>query len=353
MLGTQDIISILIRNKYAELTQFYTNKNGEAVHNSEDIYEFTPHPLRYSALKCIFKLSALPLSMIVGVIRYSTFGTFKPTWINFTKIFLDKMNEGISKKILHGLPEENTMDQTIPKIVEHVLKQYKAQPELIMQPEPSLASKLTAKINDYIPILSKIENFWVQGGIKYNDEVNKYQGLIKLIYKVIISEAYNVGKKGGKLEIADVKALFPTVNFEEKEANSEELVICEATESETIFNTSEETNSEKNTTESKTIFNTSEETNSEKDTQNTTEGMLKALCAEIRQLYAEHCLAELQALNNPEILKRSCIEDYLTRLLSYSNNTNSNSLDQLTHSEPLDASVHLAANTSTILIDCY
>lgn len=126
------------------------------------------------------------------------------------------MDWSIYKKMSYGLPEENENDQAIPKIVEQVLKKYDEQPELIAESELFPIKKFVSKIGEYIPGFSKFINFWNCGGINYSDEIQAKQPIIDIIYKKIISSAYNAGKKGNKLEIKDIQELFAEVDFNEK-----------------------------------------------------------------------------------------------------------------------------------------
>jgi len=220
------------------------------------------------------------------------------------------MDQAIAKKILHGLPDEIETDQNIPKIVEYVFKKYEENHTLAPIIEPTFIQKFLAKTGKYIPDFSKIVNFWREGGINYSDEIQTKRELIDIIYKQIISKAYEVGKKGGKLEITDVKALFPNINFEEKvkaesenpeidkiEVNSKESLICKLP----VDQKYEEVNANP-------LMNLI---------------MLKALhdgiYQEVQKVYIENYLAEWQIRNHQEILKNAYIEDYLARLQLYGN----------------------------------
>lgn len=284
MLDTNDIALLLIKNRYKDIKEFYINKEVG------DVYDFTPHSIRYTCLKYCLSAVSIPLSLVISGVKTITCGGLTLAWLNFPKIFLQKMNQGVSKKILHGLPEEDN-EQAITKIVKQVLEKYEEQPELVVQSEPSLISKVTAKLSEYIPGFSKFMNFWNHGGINYQEEVQKKQLLVDFIYKKIVSEAYNVGKKGEKLEINDVQKLFPEINFEAKV----ELVNIENTEKVII----EDDPKDSVACEQPFLSN-----NSEKINFNPLVNLiiLKALHdgiqQEILKVYLEHCLVEYMYNNN-------------------------------------------------------
>ena len=89
----------------------------------------------------------------------------------------------------------------------------KKNPTLTSLTEPTFIQKFLAKTGKYIPAFSKIVKFWDEGGINYSDEIQTKRKLIDVIYKQIVSKTYEIGKKGEKLEITDVKALFPEINL--------------------------------------------------------------------------------------------------------------------------------------------
>lgn len=68
MLDIQSNTSFLIKDKYNEIKNFYINKD------SDDIYNFTPHALRYNILKYTLKIASLPFAMLSQVIEFVTFG---------------------------------------------------------------------------------------------------------------------------------------------------------------------------------------------------------------------------------------------------------------------------------------
>lgn len=210
MLDIQSNTSFLIKDKYNEIKNFYVNKD------SDNIYDFTPHALRYNTLKYTLKIASLPFAMLSQAIKFVTLGSVSLKHFNLFNIFLEKMDRSIYKKISYGLPEENENDQAIPKIVEQILKKYEEQPELIAEPELFPIKKFVTKIGEYIPGFSKFLNFWNCGGVNYSDEIQVKQPIIDFIYKKIISSAYNAGKKGEKLEINDIQKLFAEVDFNEK-----------------------------------------------------------------------------------------------------------------------------------------
>ena len=214
-----DITSHLIKQKYTMI-----KASCELNKDMAEIYSLTPHPIRYTCLNYL-KLLSLPISLAFYVTKLCFTANPVWKWIG-VNILYEKMGQATAKKILHGLPDEVEPDQNIPKIVEYVFRKYEENPTLTPLIEPTFIQKFLAKAGKYIPALSKIVKFWNEGGINYSDEIQTKRALIDVIYKQIIAKAYEVGKKGGKLEITDVKALFPEINFEEKvNTESENLEI--------------------------------------------------------------------------------------------------------------------------------
>ncbi|WP_347939309.1 DNA-binding protein [Rickettsia oklahomensis] len=292
---TQDITSYLIKQKYTMI-----KKSCELTCDMGEVYSLTPHPIRYTCLSYL-KLLSLPISLTFYAIKFCFTANPSWTWIG-VNVLHKKMDQAIAKKILHGLPDEIETDQNILKIVEYVFKKYEENPTLAPLIEHTFVQKFLAKIGQYIPTFSKIFKFWNEGGIHYSYEVQTKRELINIIYKKIVSKAYEVGKKGGKLEITDVKALFPKINFEEKvNAESETLQIDKVSN---IPLANDQKYEEVNTNPLISLI------------------MLKALydgiCQELQKVYIENYLAEYQIRHNQAILKNACIED-LTRLQLYSN----------------------------------
>ncbi|MFV9957484.1 MAG: palindromic element RPE1 domain-containing protein, partial [Rickettsia conorii subsp. raoultii] len=287
-------------------------------------------------------------------------------WIG-VNILYEKMGQATAKKILHGLPDEVEPDQNIPKIVEYVFRKYEENPTLTPLIEPKFIQKFLAKAGKYIPALSKVVKFWNEGGIHYSDEIQTKRALIDVIYKQIIAKAYEVGKKGAKLEITDVRALFPEINFEEKvnaesenleiekvEVSNEESLISELPVrhlSKPTYREEFKRDMERSTAayidirEDASTGSTSKlpleakfgkmsiDQKHEEATITTNANndiiplvnllMLKALHDEMRQevlkTYVEHCLAEIQISKNQETLKNFQYEDSLARLQLYGN----------------------------------
>jgi len=284
MLDNQEITSLLIAKKYKEVTEFQ---------NESEIYEFTPHPLRYTNLKYLLKTLSFPISITCNLIKVVSQGILTVNFFNLPEIILNKINNGISKKILHGLPEENDDDQTIPKIVEQILKKYEEQPEkyeeqpeLIVQPETSLIKKVAAKVSEYIPGFSKFTNFWDNGGINYSDEIQKKQPIIDSIYKEIISAAYNAGKKGEKLEIKDVQELFPQVNFEK------------TAETVTVENVKEVIIEEDNNVSLACTHHPIDQNPANIEVTTNSNPLINGIQQKMAEIYLEHCLAEYFIYHN-------------------------------------------------------
>ncbi|XVN40312.1 MAG: hypothetical protein RCO49_05610 [Rickettsia endosymbiont of Argas persicus] len=106
MLDIEAKTSLYIKVKYKKIIELCINNEVD------DIYHFIPHSLRYNILNYTLKLASLPFTIISGVTEFLTFGTFSLKYFNVGKIFSNKMNQNISKKVLYGLPEENIM---VPK----------------------------------------------------------------------------------------------------------------------------------------------------------------------------------------------------------------------------------------------
>ncbi|WP_218460395.1 palindromic element RPE1 domain-containing protein [Rickettsia sp. TH2014] len=353
-----DITSHLIKQKYTMI-----KTSCELNQDMDEIYSLTPHPLRYTCLNYL-KLLSLPISLAFYVTKLCFTADPVWTWIGIN-ILYKKMDQAIAKKILHGLPDEIEADQNIPKIVEYVFKKYEENPTLAPLVEPTFIQKFLAETGKYIPAFSKIVKFWNEGGINYSDEIQTKRELIGVIYKQIVSKAYEVGKKGEKLEITDLKELFPEINFEEKiniesenleidkvEVSNEELSISElpvrhlskpAYREEFKGDTECSTAAYIDICEDASLGSTSksplevqfgkiDQKHEEATiTTNANNGinplvnllMLKALhdgiCQEAPKTYIEHCLAEIQISKNQEILKNFRYEDSLARLQLYGN----------------------------------
>ncbi|ABV84485.1 palindromic element RPE1 domain-containing protein [Rickettsia massiliae] len=359
-MPVHDITSHLIKQKYKMI-----KASCELNQDMAKVYSLTPHPTRYTFLNYL-KLLSLPISLAFYVTKLCFTANPAWTWIG-VNILHEKMGQATAKKILHGLPDEVESDQNIPKIVEYVFRKYEANPTLTPLIEPTFIQKFLAKAGKYIPVFSKIVKFWNEGGINYSDEIQTKRALIDVIYKQIIAKAYEVGKKGGKLEITDVTALFPEINFEEKintesenlaiekvEVSNEESLISElpvrhfskpAYREEFKRDTERSTAAYIDIREDASTGSTSKlpleakfgkmsidqkheeatiTTNAHNDINLLVNLlMLKALHDAIRQevlkTYVEHCLAEIQISKNQETLENFPYEDSLARLQLYGN----------------------------------
>ena len=355
-----DITSHLIKQKYTII-----KASCELNKDMAEIYSLTPHPIRYTCLNYL-KLLSLPISLAFYVTKLCFTANPVWKWIG-VNILYEKMGQATAKKILHGLPDEVEPDQNIPKIVEYVFRKYEENPTLTPLIEPTFIQKFLAKAGKYIPALSKVVKFWNEGGIHYSDEIQTKRALIDVIYKQIIAKAYEVGKKGAKLEITDVRALFPEINFEEKvnaesenleiekvEVSNEESLISELPVrhlSKPTYREGFKRDMERSTAayidirEDASTGSTSKlpleakfgkmsiDQKHEEATITTNANndiiplvnllMLKALHDEMRQevlkTYVEHCLAEIQISKNQETLKNFQYEDSLARLQLYGN----------------------------------
>ncbi|AFC71659.1 palindromic element RPE1 domain-containing protein [Rickettsia australis] len=359
-MPVHDITSHLIKQKYTMI-----KTSCELNQDMGDIYRLTPHPIRYTCLNYL-QLLSLPISLAFYVTKLCFTANPAWTWIG-VNILYKKMDQAIAKKILHGLPDEIEANQNIPKIVEHVFKRYEENPTLTPLIEPTFIQKFLAKIGKYIPAFSKIVKFWHEGGINYSDEIQTKRELIDFIYKQIVSRAYEVGKKGEKLEITDVKALFPEINFEDKintesenleiekvEVSNEEPLISElpvrhlskpAYEEEFKEDTAHSTAAYIDICEDTILGSTfklpleagfekmSIDQKHEKATITTNANnginplvnllMLKALydgmCQEALKTYVERCVKEIQISKNQAMLENSRYEDSLAKLQLYGN----------------------------------
>ncbi|WP_064429447.1 palindromic element RPE1 domain-containing protein [Rickettsia sp. Tenjiku01] len=355
-----DITSYLIKQKYTMI-----KTSCELNQNMGKIYSLTPHPIRYTCLNYL-KLLSLPISLAFYVTKLCFTANPSWTWIGVNAL-REKIGQATAKKILHGLPDDVEPDQNIPKIVEYVLRQYEENPTLTPIIEPTFIQKFLAKASKYIPALSRIVKFWNEGGIHYSDEIQTKRALIDVIYKHIIAKAYEVGKKGGKLEITDVTALFPEINFEAKvnaasanletekvEVSNEESLISELPVrhlSKSAYREEFKRDTERSTAayidirEDANTGSTSklplevqfgemsidqkhEEATITTNANNSINPlvnllMLKALHDAIRQevlkTYVEHCLAEIQISKNQDTLEHFQYDDSLARLQLYGN----------------------------------
>ncbi|ACP53139.1 Unknown [Rickettsia africae ESF-5] len=364
-MPVHDITSYLIKQKYTMI-----KASCELNQDMGQIYSLTPHPIRYNCLNYL-KLLSLPISLAFYITKLCVTANPSWTWIG-VNILHKKMGQATAKKILHGLPDEVEPDQNIPKIVEYVFRQYEENPTLTPIIEPTFIQKFLAKASKYIPALSRIVKFWSEGGINYSDEIQTKRALIDVIYKHIIAKAYEVGKKGGKLEITDVKALFPEINFEEKvntasanletekvEVSNEESLISELPVrhlSKPTYREEFKRDTEHSTTayidirEDASTGSTSklplevkfgkmsidqkhEEATITTNANNSINPlvnllMLKTLHDAIRhevlKTYVEHCLAEIQISKNQETLESFQYDGSLAKLQLYSNYDNNN-----------------------------
>ncbi|AXU06170.1 palindromic element RPE1 domain-containing protein [Rickettsia japonica] len=355
-----NVTSHLIEQKYKMI-----KASCELNQDMGKIYSLTPHPIRYTCLNYL-KLLSLPISLAFYITKLCVTANPVWKWIG-VNILHEKMGQATAKKILHGLPDETESDQNIPKIVEYVFRKYEEDPTLTPLIEPTFIQKFLAKTDKYIPALSKIVKFWNEGEINYSDEMQKKRALIDVIYKQIIAKAYEVGKKGGKLEITDVTALFPEINFEENvnaasanlaiekiEVSNEESLISELPVrhlSKSAYREEFKRDTERSTAayidirEDASTGSTSklpleakfgkmsidqkhEEATITTNANNSINPlvnllMLKALHDAIRQealkTYVEHCLAEVQISKNQETLENFQYDDSLARLQLYGN----------------------------------
>ncbi|AEK74225.1 DNA-binding protein [Rickettsia conorii subsp. heilongjiangensis] len=355
-----NVTSHLIEQKYKMI-----KASCELNQDMGKIYSLTPHPIRYTCLNYL-KLLSLPISLAFYITKLCVTSNPVWTWIG-VNILHEKMGQATAKKILHGLPDETESDQNIPKIVEYVFRKYEENPTLTPLIEPTFIQKFLAKAGKCIPALSKIVKFWNEGGINYSDEMQKKRALIDVIYKQIIAKAYEVGKKGGKLEITDVTALFPEINFEENvnaasanlaiekvEVSNEESLISELPVrhlSKSAYREEFKRDTERSTAayieirEDASTGSTSklpleakfgkmsidqkhEEATITTNANNSINPlvnllMLKALHDAILQealkTYVEHCLAEIQISKNQETLENFQYDDSVARLQLYGN----------------------------------
>ena len=312
-MPVRDITSHLIKQKYIMI-----KTSCELNQDIDKIYDLTPHPMRYTCLKHL-KLLSLPISLAFYVTKLCFTANPSWKWIGIN-ILYKKMDQAIAKKILHGLPDEIETDQNIPEIIEHVFKKYDENPILTPLIEPTFMQKFLAKADKYIPAFSKIVKFWNEGGINYSDEIQIKRELINVIYKQIVSKAYEVGKKGGKLEIIDVQALFPEINFEERidaasenheiekvEVSNEERLICKISIAQQHAEAMIATNANNNISPLVNLL--------------TLKDLHDGMRQEALKTYVEHCLAEVQISKNQEILGYLRYEDSLARLQLCSNNS--------------------------------
>ena len=109
----------------------------------------------------------MPLVVISGAVKLFSGGMISiNNVINIPKILKDKMDQGISKKILYAA--EKIDKEELAALCHNILEQWEANPSLIPTQEESYFTKIKNAMYSNIPYLDKIKNFWVKGGINYS-----------------------------------------------------------------------------------------------------------------------------------------------------------------------------------------
>lgn len=195
-------------NKYIEnkvsLNLRTLNSLSIGEHNKySDIYSLTSHEYRYSALSTVLNIMAIPLVVVSNVVKiFSCEVVAVKEMVNIPLIMLKKMDQGIAKKMLHGLDDTNEAE--LCNITSNILEQWKEDNDLIPQEEDSLFTRFKNYICDNVPFISSIRNFWVNGGIHYTKQQLEEKYLVKQITKEIFKTAYIVGKEAITLNKDDI-----------------------------------------------------------------------------------------------------------------------------------------------------
>lgn len=187
-----------------------------------DIYGLTAHEYRYTCLSMVLKILAIPLIAVSNVIKMLSCEVVAvKEMINIPLILLKKMDQGISKKILHGLHDTN--EEELCDITNNILQQWKAYNDLIPQEEESVLSRFKNYVCDNIPFIESIRNFWVNGGVHYTKEQLEEQHLVKQITKEIFTLGYIVGKEAQALSSGDIYDHFKEIGAYKDNMPSKEI----------------------------------------------------------------------------------------------------------------------------------
>lgn len=156
-----------IENRINTTFETLNNISHEELYRPHEIYNLTAHPTRYSILGYSLNVLSLPLVVISGVVKLFSGGMISiNNVINVPKILKDKMDQGISKKILYAAEKIDKAELT--SLCHNILEQWEANPSLVPTQEESYFTKIKNAMYSNIPYLDKIKNFWVKGGINYS-----------------------------------------------------------------------------------------------------------------------------------------------------------------------------------------
>lgn len=187
-----------------------------------DIYGLTSHEYRYSGLSMVLKIFAIPLVVVSNVVKILSCEVVAvKEIINIPLIFLKKMDQGIAKKILHGLGDTN--EEELYDITNNILKKWREDNDLIPQDEESLFSRFKNYVYDNVPFIASIQNFWVNGGIHYTEQQLEEKHLVKKITKEIFKICYIAGKEARVLSTNDIYNHFKEIGAYKDNILSKEI----------------------------------------------------------------------------------------------------------------------------------
>lgn len=180
---------------------------GEFDKKYSDIYSLTSHEYRYSGLSIGMKILSFPLVAVSSVIKtFSGEVVAIKKLCNMPLMLLHKMDQGIARKILHGL--QGISEEELNEITSNTLSQWQDDEQLILQEEQSWFSSVKSRAMNYvcdnIGFINRIKNFWVHNGISYSEGQLNERQLIKQITKEIFKLGYMTGKKGELLTKEDI-----------------------------------------------------------------------------------------------------------------------------------------------------
>lgn len=199
--------TLFIENRINTTFETLNNISHKELHRPHEIYNLTTHSTRYSILGHSLNVLSLPLVVISGVVKLFSGGMISiNNVINVPKILKDKMDQGISKKILYAV--EGIDKQELTALCHNILEQWEANPNLVPTQEESYFTKIKNAMYNNIPYLGQLKNFWVKGGIEYSEKQIKEQQLIKIITNEIFKLGYSLGKKANYLSIEDIRHHF-------------------------------------------------------------------------------------------------------------------------------------------------
>lgn len=168
-----------------------------------DLYSLTGHEYKYTTFSIILNILAIPLVVVSGVVKILSGDIVAIKHLgNIPLMILQKMDQGISKKILQGL--HYMSEEKLCEITSNILHNWQDNVEIIPQQEQSYFSSFKNYICNHVPFIASIRNFWVNYGIHYNLEQLEEQKLVKQITKEIFKTSYITGKEARVLSSNDI-----------------------------------------------------------------------------------------------------------------------------------------------------